>query len=495
MNLSDSIRLLLPEAVLLVAAFVLLAAVAVPRFRGAHPALVRLVALVGLIGAAAAMVGSSTFWENGMPRNPLLRVDGFADVGRLWIYLLALPAVLSPCQGKDGRVHEHLALVLFAILGLSLAVIANHLLMLFVALELAALSLYLLAAWTRTREAAAAGIRFFLFGAVASAIFLYGCSLVYGAIPNLEIPVLGEKFARAPVPDFAVLGVLMILLALVFKLAAAPLHGWAPEVYEKASSRAVFLIAGASKVTAVLVLAKWCLFAFPNLAGASTWGGMKAGWTLWFAVLALVSMVWGNVLALGQGSVRRLLAASAIANAGYALVGFASGGAGGITMAVYHMIVYGLATTGALVVTNRVIETRGGDKLDDFCGLWRRSPWQALALAICLGSLAGLPPMAGFFGKFQLFAAVLAEGGKEMLWLVVPGALLSAVSLYYYLRVLRRAFESENGEPSGQEETEGLPAAALWPVTATLGLGLLPPVLLGPLFHAVAGALAAFAAP
>jgi NADH-quinone oxidoreductase subunit N len=164
-------------------------------------------------------------------------------------------------------------------------------------------------------------------------------------------------------------------------------------------------------------------------------------------------------------------------------------------MAVYHMIVYGLATTGALVVTNRVIETRGGDKLDDFCGLWRRSPWQALALAICLGSLAGLPPMAGFFGKFQLFAAVLAEGGKEMLWLVVPGALLSAVSLYYYLRVLRRAFESENGEPSGQGETEGLPAAALWPVTATLGLGLLPPVLLGPLFHAVAGALAAFAAP
>jgi NADH-quinone oxidoreductase subunit N len=222
---------------------------------------------------------------------------------------------------------------------------------------------------------------------------------------------------------------------------------------------------------------------------------MKAGWTLWFGVLAVASMIWGNLLALGQSSVRRLLAASAIANAGYALVGFASGGAGGISMAVYHMIVYALATTGVLVVTNRVLASRGGDSLDHFRGLARRSPWQAVVLVICLGSLAGLPPLAGFFAKFQLFAAVLAEAGSGVLWLVLPAVALSAVSLYYYLRVLRRIFERGEGENADETSHEGLPHAALWPMTAVFGLGLLPSVLLGPLFQAVADALSATGLP
>ena len=495
MNPSALIHLLLPEAVLLAAAFVLLAFVAVPRLRRANPAWARFVALAGFVGASAVMIGKPLSGDGNTLAHPLLLPDGLADVGRLWIFLLALPAVLTPPSRRDGRFHEQLALILFSILGLSLAVIADHLLMLFVALELAALSFYLLAAWNRTRQGAAAGIRFFLFGAVASAFFLYGCSLIYGAVPQLTIPAMLERFSRAPVPDFAMLGILMIVLALVFKLAAAPLHGWAPEVYEKAPSRVVFLIAGASKVTAALVLAKLCLFAFPQLAGSAVWGAMKPGWTLWFAVLAVVSMIWGNLLALGQSSVRRLLAASAIANAGYALVGFAAGGAGGLAMALYHMIVYGLATTGALVVTHRVVAARGGDSLDDFRGLSRRSPWQAAVFVICFGSLAGLPPMAGFFGKFQLFAAVLAEAGHGLLWLVVIGAGLSAVSLYYYLRVLRRVFESGEGENEGEMIPEGLPHAALWPMAAVLGLGLLPPVLLGPLFHAVAEALSALPAP
>jgi NADH-quinone oxidoreductase subunit N len=494
-NPSDLIRLLLPEAVLLAAAFVLLAFVSVPKLRRAHPGWARLVALAGLIGAAVAMPREIPGVDGGIPENPLLRPDGLADVGRLWIFLLAIPAVIIPSARNDGRAHEQLALVLFSILGLSLAVISDHLLMLFVALELAALSFYLLAAWTRTREAAAAGIRFFLFGAVASAFFLYGCSLIYGAVPELAFPAMLGRFSQSPVPDFAVLGILMVVLALVFKLAAAPLHGWAPEVYEKAPARVVFLIAGASKVTAALVLAKLCLFAFPQLAGSAAWGAMKPGWTLWFAVLAVVSMVWGNLLALGQSSVRRLLAASAIANAGYALVGFSSGGAGGITMAVYHMIVYGLATTGALVVTHRVVVTRGGDTPEHFRGLARRSPWQAVVLVVCLGSLAGLPPLAGFFGKFQLFAAVLAEAGDGLLWLVLLGAGLSAVSLYYYLRVLRGVFERGEGEGAEQQPGEGLPPAALWPMTAVLGLGFLPSVLLGPLFHAVAEAISILALP
>lgn len=495
MNPSDLLRLLLPEAVLLATAFVLLAIVAIPRLREVSCAWARLVALGGLIGAAAVMLLRSGANGVGLPANPLVRPDGLADVARLWIFLLAVPAVLVAPSGKDGRAHEHLALVLFSILGLSLAANADHLLLLFAGLELAALSFYLLAAWSRTREAAAAGIRFFLFGAVASAFLLYGCSLVYGAVPVLTVPALGAGLAASPAPDFAVLGVLMILLALVFKLAAAPLHGWAPEVYEKAQPRAVFLIAGASKVTAVFVLAKWCLFAFPSLAGSAVWGAMKPGWTLWCAALALVSMLWGNLLALGQVSVRRLLAASAIANAGYALAGFSSGGAGGITMAIYHMIVYGLAATGALVVTYRVIEATGGDTPEHFRGLWQRSPWQAAALGICLASMAGLPPMAGFFAKFQLFAAILAEGGQGLLWLVLAGALLGAISLYYYLRVLRAVFAPGEGNVSPDGEREGLPHAALWPMTATIGLGLLPPVLLGPLFHAMAGAFSALAAP
>jgi NADH-quinone oxidoreductase subunit N len=164
-------------------------------------------------------------------------------------------------------------------------------------------------------------------------------------------------------------------------------------------------------------------------------------------------------------------------------------------MAVYHMIVYGLATTGALVVTHRVVVTRGGDTPEHFRGLARRSPWQAVVLVVCLGSLAGLPPLAGFFGKFQLFAAVLAEAGDGLLWLVLLGAGLSAVSLYYYLRVLRGVFERGEGEGAEQQPGEGLPPAALWPMTAVLGLGFLPSVLLGPLFHAVAEAISILALP
>lgn len=494
-NPSDLIRLLLPETVLLAAVFLLLFCVAVPKLRSAHPAWGRWIALSGLIGASAAMIGNPFGDHVDSVSNALLRPDALAEVGRLWIFLLALPAVLVPSTRNDGRSYELLALILFSVIGLSLAVLAEHLLMLFVALELAALSFYLLAAWSRTRDSAAAGIRFFLFGAVSSAFYLYGCSLLYGFVPHLSMPAMLEAFSKESVPDFAILGVLMIVLALVFKLAAAPLHGWAPEVYEKAPPQVVFLIAGASKVTAALVLAKLCLFAFPQIAGSAEWGAMKAGWTLWFSVLALLSMVWGNLLAVGQNSVRRLLAASAIANAGYALVGFSSGGAGGITMAVYHMIVYGLATTGALVVVNRVVINTGGDGLEQFRGLFRRAPWQAAVLVVCLGSLAGLPPMAGFLAKFQLFAAALSEGRKGMLWLVMAGTGLSAVSLYYYLRVLRRVFEPNGQSEEDGSNIEGLPHAALWPMTAVFGLGLLPSVLLGPLVHAVAEAFFGFTPP
>lgn len=496
MNPSDLFRLLLPEAVLLATAFLMLALVAVPALREGNPAWSRLLALTGIIGAALMLLIPLAFGAAGTgSANVLMRPDSLADVGRLWIYLLAMPGLILPGKRSERHGFEQLALYLFAVMGLSLAVCADHFLMLFVALELAALSIYLLAAWPRTREAAAAGIRFFLFGAVASAFFLYGCSLIYGAVPDLTFPAVFEHLSLGQLPDFAVLGVLMVLLALVFKLAAAPLHGWAPEVYEKAPARVVVLIAGASKVTATLVLARLCLFAFPQLAGSAAWGSMKPGWSLWFAALAVVSMLWGNMLALGQRSVRRLLAASAIANAGYALVGFAAGGPLAITMAVFHMIVYALATTGALVIVDRIRQTQGSDDLDAFRGLARRSPWQAAGMVVCFGSLAGLPPMAGFFGKFQLFATALADGGNDLLWLVGVGVAMSAISLYYYLRVLRRVFEGGEGESEKAVSEDGLPHAALWPVTAALGLGLLPPVLLGPLGLAMAKALSAIPPP
>jgi NADH-quinone oxidoreductase subunit N len=364
-------------------------------------------------------------------------------------------------------------------------------LFLFVALELASLSLYLLAGFPRTARTAEASLKYFLFGGVSAAFMLFGISLLYGISHSATLSGIAHVLEASQPSLLAMTGLVMVLVGLGFKLAAVPFHYWAPDVYQGAPATTVALVSAASKAVGLVVLVRILQIGFANVAGSAAWGEMTAGWSLWLAVLAAVSMIFGNVLALAQTSVRRLLAYSAVANTGYLLVALSANGPKAAAAALFYVVVYGLATLGALAVTAAVERDRGDDKVSSFAGLIHRSPFQAVCLLVFLTSLAGIPPLAGFVGKFALFSDAMAEssaGGKPgLIWLVGLGAILSAVSLYYYLSVLKQAFVKP--APDEVSGAQTLPASHVLcvalPAALLVMLGLFPARLLAPITQAL----------
>jgi NADH-quinone oxidoreductase subunit N len=395
--------------------------------------------LVGIVGSLAILIFGAEW----------VALDG---LGRLFkgviLVLGGLALLLPPARREIGSPSEFHALMLFAIAGLMMAVGTNHLMFLFVALELASLSLYLLVGFPRTRLTAEASMKYFLFGGVSVAFMLFGLSLIYGFSGSVILAEISVKVAGNPNSPLVMTGLLMVLVGLAFKLAAAPFHYWAPDVYQGASATSVGLVAAASKVAGMVVMVRILGIGFTAAGGSAAWGGIEAGWSLWLAVLAAASILMGNLLALAQSSVRRLLAYSAVANSGYLLVGLCANSANAFGVALYYVIVYGLATFGALAVTAAVERERGSDDSAAFAGLIHRSPFQALCLLVSLASLAGIPPLAGFVGKFAVFAAALKNSGQGLVWLVALAAVMSAVSLYYYLMVIRQAFVNQASDDS-----------------------------------------------
>jgi NADH-quinone oxidoreductase subunit N len=240
------------------------------------------------------------------------------------------------------------------------------------------------------------------------------------------------------------------VLGFGFKVAAAPFHLWAPDAYQGAPAPSAAFIASGSKVASFFIFARVMMLGFKGAEGSGAWHGYVPGWVPVVAVVAAASMVLGNLVAMVQSSVRRLLAYSAIAHAGYMLLGVMSRGGQGLAALVYYAATYGLTTLGAFGVVAVVEKQTGGSRLSDFAGLNRRAPLVSFCMLIFMLSLAGIPPLAGFFGKFYLFAAVLAIPSQSfsLLWLVVLALALSAVSLYYYLQVLKRIYVVEPAETS-----------------------------------------------
>jgi len=489
---------LLPEAVLVVTALVLLsAAVAVEasRHRALSNSSAIVIAAIGIILAALALCFVPVDVTAG---SALIVIDPLARIFKAVVLGLGLLAVLLPPARREiGHPGEFYALLLFALTGLLLTTGTNHLLFLFVALELASLSLYLLAGFSRTARAAEAALKYFLFGGVSAAFLLFGLSLIYGFAHCATLTGVAAALGHGPPSPLAVTGLVMVVVGLGFKLAAAPFHYWAPDVYQGAPATSVALIAAASKAVGMVVVVRFMLIGFHSLGGAAALGGMVAGWSPWLALLAALSMVFGNLLALAQTSVRRLLAYSAVANTGYLLVALSANGTAAAGAALFYVIVYGLATLGALAVTAAVERDHGNDAPAAFAGLIQRAPGQALALLVCLTSLAGIPPLAGFIGKFALFSAAMAESTKSgsagLTWLVSLAAIMSAISLYYYLIILKQAFVKDC--PVGA----ATPAAALspghvlavgLPAVALVVLGLFPALLLDPITAAVIDSLA-----
>ncbi len=497
MNYTALTQQLFPEAVLVVTALVVLGVSVARELKAGLPIPSDLAIGLSVFGIAAAGVALAV-WPAGLDSGtPMLVADPLARLGKALLLGLGLLAVLLPARMECVRhLGEYHALLLFALAGMTLAVGTNHLLLLLVALELASLSLYLLAGFRFNRRGAEASLKYFLFGAVSAAIMLYGLSLVYGFGGTLSLEGIAEKAAGGPLPPFAVAGMLLVLVGLAFKLAVAPFHYWAPDVYEGAPATTVGLVSAASKLMGVVVMVRIFILGFGASGGSAGFGSMAPGWAVWFAVLAAASMLWGNLLALAQTSVRRLLAYSAVANAGYILVALSANGGKAAGTALFYVVVYGLSTFGALAVTAAVERDRGDDSIRSFAGLARRSPLHAMSLFVFLASLAGIPPLAGFIGKFAMFSEAVAASASSshtgLIWLVFIGAGMSAVSLYYYLKVLKEAFVRDPADPSPLPLSWSHRMTIFVCAALVLALGLLPSLLLTPLTEALEATLAAF---
>jgi NADH-quinone oxidoreductase subunit N len=342
---------------------------------------------------------------------------------------------------------------------------AQDLLVIFVGLELLSLGLYILTAFAKRSGASAeAAIKYYLFGGMSAAFLLFGFSYLYGITgsTNLHRVMLGIYTPHAvQAAPLLYVALVMIAAGLGFKVAAAPFHLWAPDAYEGAPAPGAAFIASVSKVASFALLisigaATWHLFdgsvhvrlvattvVFRNAPPEPLYLGFGPAWMRLLTVMAVASMVLGNLAALAQTSVRRLLAYSAIAHAGYILLGLAffSYSPRSAQAILYYILTYGLTTVGAFGVIAVVEKATGSDKMDAFLGLSKRSPLLAAVLLVLFLSLAGIPPLVGFWAKFNLFAAVLGVyPGGVALCLVILAVAMSAVSLYYYLQVLKRAY-------------------------------------------------------
>lgn len=414
----------------------------------------RLGAWVGLSGLVAALVAVLSSESDMRLAGGMLVGESLSRLMAGVVLVMGGVAVLLLREfGARRHAAENVAVLLLAIVGLLVMVITENLLMVFTGLELAGLALYILVGFAEeSGKGAAAALRYFLFGSVAAAFLLFGLSFVYGVTGSLDFRLIAET----PVSRFSdplMVGALVFVIAgFGFKVAAVPFHLWAPDVYQNAPEPAAALIASGSKVAGFVLLGKLLTLALSEGAGSAGWGDFVGGWAPVIAVAAAFSMVLGNLAALRQSSVSRLLAFSGVGHAGFLLAALLAGDASGMGAVCFYVVIYGVATLGAFGIVASVRRAVGGDALDDFAGLAKSSPLLATCMTIFLMSLAGLPPLAGFYGKFALFKAALGAGdlvtgvAPGLLWLVAIALATSALSLYYYLQVVKRLFFREGAE-------------------------------------------------
>ncbi|MFL6529849.1 MAG: NADH-quinone oxidoreductase subunit N [Chthoniobacterales bacterium] len=440
MNYLELLRLVFPEAHVTATALVVLAfGLAKPNARALH-------SLVAAVGLLLAMIAVVRLPHNASLPNGLLVITPLTSLFKIICLVLALFTVLLAGRDKAFARHgsEYLAMILLATVGLLLLVGSEELLMIFIGLELLGLSLYVLTAFNKDdRRSAEAGMKYFLFGSTASAFTLFGFSLIYGMAGTTSLSAIAQKLTAAPVPPLLAVGIVMSLIGFGFKVAAAPFHLWAPDAYQGGPISSAAFIASGSKVASFVVLGKVLLVGLAPLEGSAGWRGFSAGWSPLIATLAAFSILIGNFGALAQTNVRRLLAYSAVAHGGYTLLGLIAGGTDGFSAALFYTTIYAVTLLGAFGVVALVRQQTGGDEIANLRGLSSRSPLLAACMAIFMLSLAGLPPLAGFFGKFFLFASAF-RADANLLWLVVLALFGSLVSLYYYLLVLKAVFSDES---------------------------------------------------
>ncbi|MBI3493819.1 MAG: NADH-quinone oxidoreductase subunit N [Acidobacteria bacterium] len=457
---------ILPELVITGGALlVLIADVLLPRKSGTALAWVTLLVIGATLASLVPFAHTHVEVAHG-----LLAVDQFALFFKVVFLVSAGMTVLMSVrylEVEGASPGEYYFLVLCATLGMMIMAGGIDLITIFVGLETMAVSFYILAGFIkpnpRSNEAA---VKYFLLGAFSLGILLYGMSLMYGLSGTTNLRAMTTAFIGQERDARLVLAVMLVVAGVGFKIAAVPFHMWAPDVYEGAPTPITAFLSVGSKAASFAMLIR--IF----LEGLSS---MSADWRLLFEVLAIATMTIGNVAALTQSNVKRILAYSSIAHAGYVLIGIVAGTSRGVTATLVYLMVYSFMQLGAFgVVVLLRREDVVGDELKDFSGLHFRNPFAAFAMLLFMLSLGGIPPTAGFMGKFWLFSAAI---DARYYWLAVIGVLNSAVSLYYYVRIV--VFMYVKREQIGSQPTTS-PALALAlgvAVLATIVLGVYPRLL------------------
>jgi NADH-quinone oxidoreductase subunit N len=477
---AELLRLTLPQITLTVAAFFVLACDGMLLRRSPIAVRARIGMLLSVTGCLVALALLPLAAPVHLP-DGMLVLDARTGVVQAVLLLLTLAvALLSGSvlarQGREAsafttHIGEFFALLLFATVAVLFLVSTQNLLLIFLAVEFLSLVLYILTAFNKhSRAAAEAALKYFLFGGMSAGFLLFGISLLYGVSGSLDL----QQIARAASQPESLLlvAIVLVIFGFGFKIAAAPFHLWAPDAYQGAPSLSAGFIASSSKVASFFVFAQVLFIGVAGVSGHTAWHLSAPGWMPILAAVAVLSMLLGNLAALAQASLRRLLAYSAIGHAGYLLLGLIAHTPQSLAALLYYVFTYALAVLGAFGVLS-ILETSGIDSLSSLAGLSRRSPSLSACLLVFLLSLAGIPPLAGFFAKFWLFAAALqAPPAFGLLWLVILAILMSVVALFYYLRVLRQVYVvpmAENATPLSSPALARITLLVMAAITLLLG--------------------------
>jgi len=441
---------------------------------------------VGLL-SALILIGVMTFlffwnYPNTRALDRMLVFDGLTVFFKFAILLITLITVLiSTGYPATSHVGEYFAMLFFSCLGMLFLVGTEDLLMIYVSLELLSISLYILTAFHRgVLRSAEGALKYFLFGALSSAFLFFGASYLYGLSGATRLDTLGEFLNSAfmtqtPQPLLYV-SMIFLIVGLGFKIAVVPFHLWAPDAYEGAPTPVTAFISTGSKLASFVVLIKIALLTLWPIQGSALHYEVIGGWVPLLAVIACASMTLGNLVAMTQTNLKRLLAYSSIAHAGYILIGIVAATRMGIASVFYYLFIYAFTNLGAFGVIAALSAGTGGDDIEDFSGLSQRTPFLSLLMALFVLSLAGIPPLAGFFGKFYVFLAAIEKDPVHygLAWLVVVGIINSAISLYYYLRILKQMYFIKPKEMTPIKVPAPVMVALVGCAIAVLAFGIFP---------------------
>ena len=351
--------------------------------------------------------------------------------------LFLIAAILTVLISKDHLVSkqgEFYALIVSALLGMMVMVSSGELITIYVGLELMTISFCVLIAYKGDAKSKEASLKYIILGAMSSAIFLYGLSLIYGITQTTVIKEIAEVLGTGSIAPLEILGMIFLIAGFAFKIAIVPFHMWAPDIYEGAPTSITVFLAVASKTAGLAVLLRLFMTGMPSISSY---------WIELIIVLSVLTLILGNLVAIPQTNIKRMLAYSSISQAGYFLLGIIANSSLGVAAILLYSLFYLFANMGAFGVVIAVSKATGSDEIKDYAYLSKRSPFLAAVMLISLLSLAGIPPLAGFIGKFYLFLSIIEKG---QLWLAFLSIGMSVVSVYYYLKVVKVMYFGESSE-------------------------------------------------